>query len=63
MSFPFPPSSRGKKILTYYVCLSGMDRLHGQENINMEMILIKQEEVKYEMECFNLELIRLGQSF
>lgn len=40
-----------------------MDRLHGQENINMEMILIKQEEVKYEMECFNLELIRLGQSF
>lgn len=34
-----------------------------QENINMEMILIKQEEVKYEMECFNLELIRLGQSF
>lgn len=33
------------------------DRLHCQENINMEMILIKDEEVKYETECFYLELI------
>lgn len=36
---------------TCYVCLSVMeDRLHSQENANMEMILIKWEGIKYEIE-------------
>ena len=48
---------------TCYICLSVTgDRLHCQVNINMGVILIKAEGIKYEIECFHLDLRSLGQS-